>query len=59
MESRQSFNLLRNFMLSSSENFDKISKLEVPKALSNPEPVFLNAYGARESIPRNDFRQPM
>ncbi len=25
----------------------------------NPEPVFLNVYGAQESIPRNEFRQPM
>jgi hypothetical protein len=24
-----------------------------------PEPVFLNVYGAQESIPRNEFRQPM
>jgi hypothetical protein len=24
-----------------------------------PEPVFLNVYGAPESIPRNEFRQPM
>jgi hypothetical protein len=24
-----------------------------------PEPVFLNVYGAQESIPRNKFRQPM
>jgi hypothetical protein len=23
------------------------------------EPVFLNIYGAQESIPRNEFRQPM
>jgi hypothetical protein len=23
------------------------------------EPVFLNIYGAQESIPRNQFRQPM
>jgi hypothetical protein len=23
------------------------------------EPVFLNVYGAPESIPRNEFRQPM
>jgi hypothetical protein len=23
-----------------------------------PEPVFLNVYGAQESIPRNEFRQP-
>jgi hypothetical protein len=22
-------------------------------------PVFLNVYGARESIPRNEFRQPI
>ncbi len=25
----------------------------------DPEPVFLNVYGAQESIPRNEFRQPM
>jgi hypothetical protein len=24
-----------------------------------PEPVFLNVYGAQESIPRHQFRQPM
>jgi hypothetical protein len=24
-----------------------------------PEPVFLKVYGAQESIPRNEFRQPM
>ncbi len=24
-----------------------------------PEPVFLNVYGAQESIPRNEFRQPI
>jgi hypothetical protein len=24
-----------------------------------PEPVFLNVYEAQESIPRNEFRQPM
>ncbi len=24
-----------------------------------PEPVFLNVYGAQESIPRNEFHQPM
>jgi hypothetical protein len=23
------------------------------------EPVFLNVYGAQESIPRNEIRQPM
>jgi hypothetical protein len=25
----------------------------------DPEPVFLNVYGAQESIPRNEFRQLM
>jgi hypothetical protein len=25
----------------------------------DPEPVFLNINGAQESIPRNEFRQPM
>ncbi len=28
-------------------------------SLVNPEPVFVNVYGAQESIPRNRFRQPM
>ncbi len=26
---------------------------------SDPELVFLNVYGAPESIPKNEFRQPM
>ncbi len=26
---------------------------------SIPEPVFLNVYGAQESIPRNEFHQSM
>ncbi len=32
-----------------------------PPSLANPqpEPVFLNVYGAQESIARNEFRQPM
>ncbi len=31
-----------------------------PYMLDNkPSPVFLNVYGAQESIPRNEFRQPM
>jgi hypothetical protein len=31
------------------------------KVLDNlrPEPVFVNVYGAQESIPRNRFRRPM
>ncbi len=29
------------------------------KIFIEPEPVFLNVYGAQESIPRNEFRQPM
>jgi hypothetical protein len=31
----------------------------VCKPRDSPEPVFLNVYGAQESIPRNKFRQPM
>jgi hypothetical protein len=27
--------------------------------ITHYEPVFLNVYGAQESIPRNEFRQPM
>ncbi len=30
-----------------------------PRYQTNPEPVFLNVYGAQESIPRNEFHQPM
>jgi hypothetical protein len=29
------------------------------KQARRTEPVFLNVYGAQESIPRNEFRQPM
>ncbi len=29
------------------------------RQLIRPEPVFLNVYGAQESIPRNEFRKPM
>jgi hypothetical protein len=32
--------------------------LEVKRSIF-PEPVLLNVYGAQESIPRNEFRQPM
>jgi hypothetical protein len=28
-------------------------------SFEHPEPVFLNVYGAQESIPRKEFRQPM
>ncbi len=36
--------------------------LEVPRFSAREkaaEPVFLNVYGAPESIPKNEFRQPM
>ncbi len=37
-----------------------IQNLTKPSAVpSSPEPVFLNVYGAQESIPRKEFRQPM
>jgi hypothetical protein len=29
------------------------------EALERTEPVFLKVYGAQESIPRNEFRQPL
>ncbi len=28
-------------------------------AMNETEAVFLNVYGAQESVPRNEFRQPM
>ena len=30
-----------------------------PPRVCAPEPIFLNVYGAQESIPRNEFRQSM
>jgi hypothetical protein len=33
--------------------------LNTPHPRDSPGPVFLNVYGAQESIPRNDFHQPM
>ncbi len=44
-----------------------LDKKKVPLILFTPkylkvsvvQPVFLNVYGAQESIPRNEFRQPM
>jgi hypothetical protein len=45
----------------------KKTTLEIQEAMATfgrkqeeeSEPVFLNVYGAQESIPRNKFRQPM
>ncbi len=34
-------------------------RAEYPTSPNIPEPVFLNVYGVQESIPRNEFRQPM
>ncbi len=34
-------------------------ELFIPNGLCDAEPVFLNVYGAPESIPKNEFRQPM
>jgi hypothetical protein len=36
-----------------------ISKYRPQVGVMYAEPIFLNVYGARESIPRNEFRQPM
>jgi hypothetical protein len=36
-----------------------ISDISKAPLLCETEPVFLNVYGAQESIPRNEFRQPM
>ncbi len=41
---------------------DRCSSAQLPRwqqVVQYPEPVFLNVYGAQESIPRNEFRQPM
>jgi hypothetical protein len=33
--------------------------MEIKEERESSEPVFLNIYGTQESIPRNEFRQPM
>jgi hypothetical protein len=37
----------------------KVSDYGDKKEEEYTEPVFLNVYGAQESIPRHQFRQPM
>ncbi len=37
----------------------KADLVKVPSGQIGSEPVFLNVYGAQESIPRNGFRQPL
>ncbi len=37
----------------------KVLYLTLCPGFFDPEHVFLNVYGAQESIPRNEFRQPM
>ncbi len=37
----------------------KVYRLKLRVAIYNKQPVFLNVYGAPESIPRNEFRQLM
>jgi hypothetical protein len=39
--------------------FSSVLPPSLDKAALYPEPVFLNVYGAQESIPRNEFRQPI
>jgi hypothetical protein len=43
-------------------NFPRIplrAVASIPNRRNYSEPVFLNVYGAQESIPRNQFRDPM
>ncbi len=39
--------------------FSSVLPPSLAMAAMYPEPVFLNVYGAQESIPRNEFRQPL
>jgi hypothetical protein len=55
-----------DYRLPRSRNYQFLtsSKMFASSSLSQKfgrliEPVFLNVYGAQESIPRNEFRQPM
>jgi hypothetical protein len=45
--------------LSPSFSLLAVIKESETEALKHPEPVFLNVYGAQESIPRNEYHQPM
>ncbi len=46
---------LSNHMIMQARTGDTV----LVKSREMTEPVFLNVYGAQESIPRNEFRQPM
>jgi hypothetical protein len=48
-----------NFVNCSGTLTPAFSRLRTVIPLPHAEPVFLNVYGAQESIPRNEFRQPM
>jgi len=52
MSSSNKLTRARNFKRLWSPEID--SKERIP-----PEPVFLNVYGAPQSIPRDEFRQPI
>ncbi len=54
----------RNFLYNPTPHVHKSWKnteplLKICLKGSDPEPVFINVYGAQESIPRNELRQPM
>jgi hypothetical protein len=57
--------ILFSYSLSTSGFHHQFSKpnmftsIVIEPTLEQSEPVFLNVYGAQESIPRNEFRQPM
>jgi hypothetical protein len=42
-----------------SPEIDSASLSTLAGRYDNPEPVFLNVYGAQKAIPRNEFRQTM
>ncbi len=55
---REAVRKVEAFLLS-SEAQTLSEAIRHEREISTAEPVFLNVYGAQESIPRNEFRQPM
>jgi hypothetical protein len=42
------------------EAIERLAATQLPQQKGiNSEPVFINVYGAQESVPRNEFSQPM
>jgi hypothetical protein len=53
------YSVFEVLVLFSELNFDEIGISRKVFRKERAEPVFLNVYGAQESIPKKELRQPM